>query len=107
VRGQAYNAPYCASKAGLLNFTKVVALEFATRGLRANCVCPGGVNTPLIQNFIPRPDFEKQLMAYYMPPNPHQLWAPEDLARVILFLASDDAKMINGVALAADGGTVA
>lgn len=107
VRGQAYNAHYCASKAGLLNFTKVVALEFATRGLRANCVCPGGVNTPLIQNFIPRPDFEKQLMAYYMPPNPHQLWAPEDLAQVILFLASDDAKMINGVALAADGGTVA
>lgn len=42
-----------------------------------------------------------------MPPNPHQLWDPEDLAQVILFLASDDAKMINGVALAADGGTVA
>src|SRR5262249_9000522 len=46
-RGQAYAAAYSASKAGLVFFTRSIALEFATRGLRANCVCPGGVRTPL------------------------------------------------------------
>ncbi len=107
LRGQAYNSHYCASKAGLLNFTRSIALEFATRGLRANCVCPGGVLTPLIQHFIPREDFEMQLVSYYCPPVPSQLWAPEDLSGVILFLASDDARMVNGIALVADGGTIA
>ncbi len=107
LRGQAYTSHYCASKAGVLNFTRSIALEFATRGLRANCVCPGGVLTPLIQHFIPRQDFEMQLVAYYCPPTPNHLWAPEDLAGVIAFLASDDARMINGVAMVADGGTIA
>jgi meso-butanediol dehydrogenase / (S,S)-butanediol dehydrogenase / diacetyl reductase len=107
LRGQAYNSHYCASKAGLLNFTRSVALEYASRGLRANCVCPGGVNTPLIQHFVPRPDFEPQLVAYYMPPVPQRLMPPEDLAGVILFLASDAAHMINGAALVVDGGTLA
>ncbi|HUI25558.1 MAG TPA: SDR family oxidoreductase [Candidatus Kryptonia bacterium] len=107
MRGQAYNSHYCASKAGLLNFTKSIALEFVSRGLRANCVCPGGVNTPLIRNFIPRDDFEQPLMAYYSPPIPHKMGAPEDIAAVITFLASDEARMINGVALLADFGTLA
>ena len=107
IRGQAYNSHYCASKAGLLNFTRSIALEFATRGLRANCVCPGGVNTPLIRNFVPHKDFEMQLVAYYSPPIPHYLAPPADVAHVILFLASDEARMINGVALPADLGTLA
>jgi meso-butanediol dehydrogenase / (S,S)-butanediol dehydrogenase / diacetyl reductase len=107
MRGQAYNSHYAASKAGLLNFTRSLALEFATRGLRANCVCPGGVNTPLIRNFVPQPDFEKRLVGYYMPPAPHMMGMPEDIARTIAFLASDDARMINGAALVADFGTLA
>jgi meso-butanediol dehydrogenase / (S,S)-butanediol dehydrogenase / diacetyl reductase len=107
MRGQAYNSHYCASKAGLLNFTRSIAVEFATRGLRANCVCPGGVKTPLIRNFIPSADAEPQLIAYFSPPKPHQMGEPEDIARVIAFLASDEARMINGVALLADFGTLA
>jgi meso-butanediol dehydrogenase / (S,S)-butanediol dehydrogenase / diacetyl reductase len=107
LRGQAYNSHYCASKAGLLNFTRSLALEFATRGLRANCVCPGGVNTPLIRNFVPQPDYEKRLVGYYMPPAPHMMGMPEDIARTIAFLASDDARMVNGAALVADFGTLA
>ncbi len=107
MRGQAYNSHYAASKAGLLNFTRSLALEFATRGLRANCVCPGGVNTPLIRNFVPQPDFEKRLVGYYMPPAPHMMGMPEDIARTIAFLASDDARMVNGAALVADFGTLA
>ncbi|GIW41923.1 MAG: oxidoreductase [Candidatus Binatia bacterium] len=107
LRGQAYAAHYCASKAGMVNFTRSVALEFASRGLRANCICPAGIRSPFIKNFIPREDFEKQLVAYYSPPIPHQTWPPEDVAKKIAFLASDDAKMMNGAVLVADGGTLA
>lgn len=107
MRGQAYAAHYAASKAGLVNFTKSIALEFATRGLRANCIAPGGIRSPFIANFIPRDDFEPQLVAYYSPPIAHRLSAPEDFAKQIAFLASDDAGTINGAVLVSDGGTLA
>jgi len=107
MRGQAYAAHYAASKAGLVNFTRSIALEFASRGLRANCVCPGGVMSPLLQHFVPREDFEPQLMAYCTPPVQHLMSQPEDVAREIAFLASDEAHMISGTALVADGGTLA
>lgn len=107
LRGQAYNSHYSASKAGLLNFTRSVALEFVSRGLRANCVCPGGVLTPLIQHFIPREDFEQQLVAYYSPPVPALLGTPEDIAHTVTFLASDEARMVNGAALVVDFGASA
>jgi len=107
LRGQAYNSHYCASKAGLLNFTRSIALEFASRGLRANCVCPGGILTPLIRNFQPREDFESRLIAYYSPPIDKKMAEPEDVANAILFLASDEAKMINGAGLVIDAGTLA
>jgi meso-butanediol dehydrogenase/(S,S)-butanediol dehydrogenase/diacetyl reductase len=107
LRGQAYNSHYCASKAGLINFTRAIALEFVSRGLRANCVCPGGVITPFLQHFVPPENFESSIMAYYMPPVPGLMGEPEDIARAVTFLASDDARMINGAALPVDFGTVA
>jgi NAD(P)-dependent dehydrogenase (short-subunit alcohol dehydrogenase family) len=107
LRGQAYCAAYCASKAGMVNFTRSIALEFATRGLRANCVAPAGIKTDLINQFVPREDFEPQLVAYYSPPKPGKLWKPEDVATSIAYLASDDARAINGAVLVCDGGTLA
>jgi meso-butanediol dehydrogenase/(S,S)-butanediol dehydrogenase/diacetyl reductase len=107
LRGQAYAAHYAASKAGLINFTRTIALEFASRGLRANCVCPAGIASPFIRNFIPREDFERSLVAYYSPPIPHQYSQPGDIAKTIAFLASDDVPMITGAALVADWGTLA
>jgi meso-butanediol dehydrogenase/(S,S)-butanediol dehydrogenase/diacetyl reductase len=107
VRGQAYNAHYCASKAGLLNFTRAIALEFISRGLRANCVCPGGVMTPILQHFIPREDFDQSVMAYYFPPVPGLMGEPDDVANVIAFLASDEARMVNGVTMVTDFGVLA
>src|SRR5207244_4797387 len=77
MRGQAYAAHYAASKAGLVNFTRSIALEFASRGLRANCLPPAGIMTPIIKHFIPRPDFEPSLVAYYSPPVPPQTSNPE------------------------------
>jgi NAD(P)-dependent dehydrogenase (short-subunit alcohol dehydrogenase family) len=107
LRGQAYASAYSASKAGLVLFTRSIALEFATRGLRANCVCPGGVRTPLGRFFRLREDFELHLLEYSRPPAAGTFSEPEDIARAIAFLASDDAKMINGAALLADHGTLA
>ena len=107
MRGQAYASAYCASKAGLINFTRSIALEFATRHLRANCIAPAGIHTELINHFIPREDFEPQLVAYYSPPRPGKLSKAEDMAKSIAFLASDDAATINGAVLVCDGGTLA
>src|SRR5438067_12558380 len=91
MRGQAYAAHYAAAKAGLVNFTRSIALEFASRGLRANCLAPAGIMTPCGTDFTPRPDFEPSLVAYYSPPVPHQMSKPEDMAKTIAFLASDGA----------------
>jgi NAD(P)-dependent dehydrogenase (short-subunit alcohol dehydrogenase family) len=107
LRGVAYGAPYSASKAGLLNLTRSFALEFASRDLRANCICPGGVKTPLGRFFVRREDFEQHLIDYNMPPKVGHFADPEDIADTIAFLASDAARMINGVGLLADGGTLA
>ena len=108
IRGTAYAAAYAASKAGLVNFTKTLALEFASRDLRFNCICPGGVRTPLIAKmFVRRDDLEQNLINYSAPPKVGNLADAIDIARLIAFLASDDARMVNGVALLADGGALA
>jgi NAD(P)-dependent dehydrogenase (short-subunit alcohol dehydrogenase family) len=107
MRGQAYAAHYAASKAALISFTRTIALEFASRGLRANCLAPAGIKSPLIKNFIPRPDFEPSLVSYYSPPVPHQMSDASDIAKAILFLASGDVPAITGSVLVADWGTLA
>jgi len=107
LRGTAYAAHYASSKAAVLNLTRSLALEFASRDLRFNCVAPGGVRTPLGRFFLRREDFEQHIIDYSAPPKRGHFAEPVDIARVIAFLASDDARMINGVALLADGGTLA
>jgi meso-butanediol dehydrogenase/(S,S)-butanediol dehydrogenase/diacetyl reductase len=107
LRGTAYASQYAASKAAVLNFTRSLALEFASRDLRFNCVCPGGVKTPLGRHFLRREDFESHLIDYQAPPKFGHFADPIDIARIIAFLASAEARMINGAALTADGGTLA
>lgn len=65
------------------------------------------VITPLLQHFVPPENFESSIMASYMPPVPGLMGEPEDIARTIAFLASDDARMVNGAVLAVDFGTAA
>ncbi|MBX3026093.1 SDR family oxidoreductase [bacterium] len=107
LRGHAYCSAYSASKAALISLTRSLALEFTSRGLRANCVAPGGIMTPLIAGFIPREDFERELLAYYSPPPPGNLSTVEDVTASIAFLASPEARTINGAVLVCDGGTMA
>jgi NAD(P)-dependent dehydrogenase (short-subunit alcohol dehydrogenase family) len=103
LKGQAYGAAYCASKAGVVGLTRVMAVEYAKQGLRVNCVCPGGVETPLIAGLAPPEGFDAELMGRLsLVPG---LTAPAEIAEAIAYLASPAARSINGVALPIDFGT--
>jgi 3-oxoacyl-[acyl-carrier protein] reductase len=89
----ANNAPYVASKAGVLGFTREAAREFATLGVRINAVCPG--------------DIQEEYENPVTPTNPQgRVGTPEEVANVILFLCSDAASFITGQAIHVDGGLV-
>jgi len=105
IQGQAYNAAYCASKGGAVLLTKALALELATSGVRVNCICPGGVDTPLIATAaasIPA-DADRKLMARLNSVIPRFI-PPAEIAETIAFLASPAAASITGAALMIDGG---
>ena len=97
-------AAYAASKGGILSMTRVIAVEYAKQGLRANCVCPGGINTPLHGQFRMPKGVDLELLRGAMPPVPQV--GPEYAASVIAFLASDDARYMNGAEIRADGGAL-
>jgi meso-butanediol dehydrogenase/(S,S)-butanediol dehydrogenase/diacetyl reductase len=97
-------AAYAASKGGILSMTRVIAVEYAKQGLRANCVCPGGINTPLHGQFRMPKGVDLELLRGAMPLVPQV--GPEYAASVIAFLASDDAKYMNGAEIRADGGAL-
>ena len=108
MRGQAYSAAYCASKAGVVMLTKSLALEFARRGVRVNCVSPGQVDTPLVTGVAHA--FPENVNSRLIDRNlnilPPGQSSPEDIADAITYLASDAAKTITGVALTIDGGMI-
>jgi NAD(P)-dependent dehydrogenase (short-subunit alcohol dehydrogenase family) len=104
LEGQAYTAAYCASKGGLVLLTKALAVELAPDGIRVSCVCPGGVNTPLAAEagaHIPA-DGSRRLLERLNGLLPG-LIEPEEIADAIVYLASDAARMISGIALVIDG----
>jgi meso-butanediol dehydrogenase/(S,S)-butanediol dehydrogenase/diacetyl reductase len=105
LNGQAYSAAYCASKFGVVGLTKSMAVEFVKQGLRVNCVCPAGVRTPLIGRFATPEGADPDLMARLglVPKLTH----PEEVAEALVYLASEAARSINGVALAMDFGNSA
>jgi NAD(P)-dependent dehydrogenase (short-subunit alcohol dehydrogenase family) len=97
-------AAYTAAKAALVGLTKNMALDFAARGIRVNCVCPGFVRTPFIRALLA--DAERTARVTALHPL-GRLGEPEDVARAVLFLASEEASWITGQALAVDGGASA
>lgn len=94
---------YNTAKAGVINLTRAVALESAARGVRANCVCPGLIATPAVERgFLNQPERREQIGARI----PMQrLGEAEEIANVVLFLASDQASYVTGAAFVADGGS--
>jgi NAD(P)-dependent dehydrogenase (short-subunit alcohol dehydrogenase family) len=98
---------YTASKGAVLQFTRALALDVASRGIRVNSVCPGVIDTPLTQAFLDRAKDPAALAAEYAAVAPlNRMGQPEEIANCILFLASQEASFVTGAALIADGGTV-
>ena len=97
--GNAGQANYAASKAGLIGFTKAVALEVASRGITANVVAPGLIETDMTQSIAEkaREQWESRIPL-------RRLGTPDDVAAAVCFLASDEASYITGQVLAVNGG---
>jgi NAD(P)-dependent dehydrogenase (short-subunit alcohol dehydrogenase family) len=98
------NAAYQASKGAVVNLTRALALEWASRGLRVNAVAPNYVDTPLTEAIFSDPAKLAQVLAH-TPMG--RLPSPDDVAQAVLFLASDAAASITGHVLAVDGGYLA
>ena len=90
-------ASYAAAKAALVSFTRSSAIEGKPLGIRANCVLPGAIDTPMLWE---NPNIKAGLETI----NTADVGKPEDIADLIAYLASDDAKFVQGAAVRADGG---
>ena len=101
-KGQMGQANYSAAKAGEIGFTKSLAQENARAGVTVNAICPGYINTEMVQA-VPKDVLEKSILPL-IPAG--RLGEPEEIARCVVFLASDDAGFITGSTLSANGGQI-
>jgi meso-butanediol dehydrogenase/(S,S)-butanediol dehydrogenase/diacetyl reductase len=106
LKGQAYTAPYCVSKAGVVSLTKCLAVEYAKRGLRAVALCPGGVNTPLTVA-VKLPEGADTSLFQRLMPLSFPIAEPEEIAAALAYLASAEARFVNGAVFSIDGGQTA
>jgi len=95
---------YVASKHGVVGLTKAAAVEYGRRGIRVNAVCPGSTRTPMVEDFAAGDQRVEDAMAAASPMR--RLAEPEEIARAVIWLCSDEASFVNGHALAVDGGAV-
>lgn len=91
---------YASAKAGIVNFTRALALEWAPYHINVNCIIPGGINTPMTRARLAT--FTAQQIKEFIPLG--RVGEPEDIANAALFLVSDEASFITGAALPVDGG---
>lgn len=106
--GQHRTPAYIASKGGVAMLTKTLALDYAEYGIRVNCICPGAVNTPMLQqHFATSPDpvraaeVEQRLIPL------KRFLDPEEIAEAALYLCSDRSRGVTGAAMPVDGGSLA
>ncbi len=101
--GSAYNA----SKGGVVLLTRNLAMDYGRRGIRANCICPGFIDTPLSRAVFEIPGMAEARDAIIETSQLGRLGQPEEIASAALFLASEDASFVTGHALVVDGGFTA
>jgi NAD(P)-dependent dehydrogenase (short-subunit alcohol dehydrogenase family) len=106
--GDGYLAAYTAMKSGVLGLTKAIAIDYALDGIRCNCVCPGDMETPMIQQYFDgtadaveaREEMERAYPG-------KRIADPREVATAVIYLLSDDASFVNGAPLLVDGGLTA
>jgi NAD(P)-dependent dehydrogenase (short-subunit alcohol dehydrogenase family) len=92
---------YTASKGGVLALTRELAIEYSRQGIRANALCPGPIETPLLAELLDDPDWARRRLVHIPMGRPGRA---EEVARAALFLASDDSSFMTGASLIVDGG---
>ena len=102
VRGLENWSAYNASKHGVIGLTRTAAIEYGVQGLRVNAVCPGAIDTPMRDRIINR-TAGPQLPSHPIP----RLGTPEDVAKAVIWLCSQEASFVSGQSLAVDGGRLA
>jgi NAD(P)-dependent dehydrogenase (short-subunit alcohol dehydrogenase family) len=105
IRGSIGLSAYNAAKHGVVGLTRNAALEFASAGVRVNCICPGIIDTPLVARAFGATEEIRETMHRFHPLG--RMGKPSEIARCVLFLASDDASFVTGHALVVDGGICA
>lgn len=97
--GSPGSAAYNAAKAGVINFTRSIGLEYAERNIRVNALCPGFIETPILG------ETDREFLTNATPMK--RLGKPEEMAKAVLFMASDDSEFMTGNSLVVDGGYTA
>lgn len=99
---------YCASKGGVVLLTKAMAIDHGRQGVRVNCICPGDVDTPMLLEDARRRGLDwKTYLAGCENRPMGRIGTPDEIAKAVLFLASDDSSFMTGSALVVDGGGTA
>jgi NAD(P)-dependent dehydrogenase (short-subunit alcohol dehydrogenase family) len=106
LRGGAGPLAYSVAKAGVIHLTKCAAIELGKERIRVNCICPGGINTPLIHKHIPGGEPVARQLLDHIQPIP-RAGTGDDIAGMALYLASDDSQWVTGTAMVVDGGLMA
>lgn len=96
-------ASYNAAKAAVINLTRIIANDHGVDNIRANAVCPGPIATPLLNDALD----EKNLKEYQESIPLQRIGQPEEIAKVVAFLASEESSYVNGTTIVADGGLMA
>lgn len=106
--GDGYLAAYTAMKSGVLGLTKAIAIDYAADGIRCNCVCPGDMETPMIQQYFDGTDDPVAARAEMEGAYPSKRIAdPREVASAVVFLCSDETSFVNGAPLLVDGALTA
>lgn len=102
-KGWDVTGAYGPSKNGVLGLTRDIARAYARDNIRANAICPGNIDTPMVSGLADHPAWKSGIAATPM----QRLGRPEEIASVAVFLASDEASFVTGAAITADGGMMA